>query len=106
MRASTSRRVLVVDDDRDIRAALTDILRDEGAEVSVASSAEEALGMLTSLKPALVLSDIRMPGLSGIELLRLVRERAKGTDVILMTAYDDMPTTVRAMREGAAQVLN
>ena len=53
-----------------------------------------------------MLSDIRMPGLGGLELLKLLRERAPSIDVILMTAYDDMPTVVAAMREGAADFLS
>ena len=98
-------RVLVVDDDADIRASLSDLLDEESIPYLLASSAEEALGQLASERPRLILSDIRMPGLSGLDLLRIVRERAVGTDVILMTAYDDMPTVVAAMREGASDFL-
>ena len=98
-------RVLVVDDDADIRASLSDLLNEESIPYLLASSAEEALGQLASERPRLILSDIRMPGLSGLDLLRIVRERSVGTDVILMTAYDDMPTVVAAMREGASDFL-
>jgi DNA-binding NtrC family response regulator len=98
-------RVLVVDDDADIRASLSDLLEEESIPYLLASSAEEAIGQLASERPRLILSDIRMPGLSGLDLLRIVRERAVGTDVILMTAYDDMPTVVAAMREGASDFL-
>ena len=52
--------------------------------------------------PDVVLTDVRMPGLDGLELLKLLRERAPNVDVILMSAFDDMPTVVAAMREGAA----
>ena len=70
-----------------------------------AESAEGALAQLAEYLPDLILSDIRMPGLDGIELLMRVREQAPSVDVVLMTAFDDMPTVVRAMREGALDFL-
>jgi DNA-binding NtrC family response regulator len=98
-------RILIVDDDESIRASLADALIDDGADVHVAGSAEEALSRLAEIRPAMILSDVRMGGMDGLELLRLVRERARDVDVVLMTAYDDMPTVVRAMREGAIDFL-
>jgi two-component system response regulator AtoC len=100
-----TRRVLLVDDDSAILQSLGDALSDFGVEVETAASAEEALGTLSRAAPDLVVSDIRMPGMSGIELLQLVRERVPDVDVVLMTAYADMPTVVRAMREGALDFL-
>jgi two-component system response regulator AtoC len=100
-----ARRVLLVDDDRAILGSLGEALEDLSLEVATASSAEDALGRLTAYAPDLILSDIRMPGLDGIGLLELVRERAPSIDVVLMTAYDDMPTVVRAMRAGAFDFL-
>ncbi len=99
--------ILVVDDDPTIRTSLAEALADGSVEVRVAASAEDALAKLQdSSVPDVVLSDIRMPGLSGLELLKLLREQAPSVDVILMTAYDDMPTVVAAMREGAADFLS
>lgn len=100
-----ARRVLLVDDDQTVLDSLAGALEDLGAEVAISTSAEDALNRLFDIGPNLVLSDIRMPGLDGIELLELVRERAPTIDVVLMTAYDDMPTVVRAMREGAFDFL-
>ena len=97
--------MLLVDDDADVRESLGDFLKDEGAHVTIAGTAEQALSMLADSQPELIISDVRMPGLSGIELLRVVRERASATDVVLMTAYDDMPTVVSAMRNGASDFL-
>ncbi len=94
-------RVLLVDDDATVRASLSEALRDRDTEVCGAESAEAALAQLDQLQPEVVLTDVRMPGLDGIELLRLLRQRCPGADVILMSAYDDMPTVVSAMREGA-----
>jgi DNA-binding NtrC family response regulator len=98
-------RILIVDDDVSIRASLSEALAEAGLEVSTAESGEQALSLLTAQAPDLVLSDVRMGGISGIELLRLLRERKPGVDVVLMTAYDDMATVVDAMREGAVEFL-
>ncbi len=97
-------RVLVVDDDPSIREALVQGLGDE-LEVHVAGSAEEALALLGQEPPELVLTDVRMPGMDGLSLLRMIRERAATVDVIVMSAFDDMPTVVVAMREGAVDFL-
>jgi two-component system response regulator AtoC len=100
-----ARRVLLIDDDPAILSSLGGALGDLGVGIQTAESAEVALGHIASFAPDLVLSDIRMPGMDGIELLKLIRERATTIDVVLMTAYDDMPTVVRAMREGAFDFL-
>jgi DNA-binding NtrC family response regulator len=98
-------RILLVDDDPAVRRSLSGTLTEEGHDVRASDNAEDALGQLTDYAPELVLSDIRMPGLDGVELLARIKERAPSIDVILMTAYDDMPTVVRAMREGAFDFL-
>jgi DNA-binding NtrC family response regulator len=98
-------RILLVDDDPAVRRSLSETLSEEGHEARASESAEEALSHLAEYAPELILSDIRMPGLSGIELLEQVMELAPSVDVILMTAYDDMPTVVRAMRDGAFDFL-
>ena len=97
--------ILLVDDDAQIRTSLSEALEDFGFLVDLAESAEEALSKIASSKPDIVLSDIRMPGMDGIELLKLLRERTPDVDVVLMTAFDDMPTVVSAMREGAFDFL-
>ncbi len=99
------RYVLVVDDDATIRDSLSEALADGATEVRTAEDAERALAVIDERLPDVVLSDVRMPGLDGLALLKLLRERAPAVDVILMTAYDDMPTVVAAMREGACDFL-
>lgn len=99
------RSLLIVDDDPRIRASLARALTGEKSDVAVAASAEEALGAIGKAAPDVVLSDVRMPGMNGIELLRLLRERAPAVDVILMTAFDDLPLVATAMREGAVDFL-
>jgi DNA-binding NtrC family response regulator len=98
-------RLLVVDDDVTIRTSLSEALEEDGYDVRCAEDAEGALSSFSQVEPDIVLADVRMPGLNGLELLGLLRQRSPDTDVLIMTAYDDMPTVVAAMREGAADFL-
>jgi len=100
-----AQHLLIVDDDPTVRASLSDALDRRGLRVSTADDGEKALSQLAASAVDLVLTDVRMPGIDGVELLRLIRERAPAVDVVLMTAYDDMPTVVAAMREGARDFL-
>src|SRR5262245_18514340 len=100
-----SQRLLLVDDDARVRATLGDALAEAGYAVRQASSAVEALKLIDAERPDVVLSDVRMPAMDGLELLKLLRQRVREADVVLMTAFDDMPTVVTAMREGAAEFL-
>ncbi len=105
MSDQTSIRILVVDDDPTIRASVADALSSEAREVLVAASAEEALAVLSSRAPDIVLSDVKMPGVGGMELLQAIKERVPLADVVLMTADDNVPTVVSAMRGGAVDFL-
>src|SRR5690242_17529323 len=97
--------LLIVDDDPRVRASLSRALVVGRLTVAAAESAEAALGMLPRARPDVVLSDIRMEGIGGIELLTILRERAPQVDVMLMTAFDDLPTVATAMRNGAVDFL-
>jgi DNA-binding NtrC family response regulator len=99
-----TRSLLIVDDAR-IRASLARSLREVSDAIVVAESGEDALKRIALLRPDVVLSDVRMPGMDGMELLRLLRERSPDVDVILMTAYDDHPLVAAAMHEGATDFL-
>jgi DNA-binding NtrC family response regulator len=98
-------RLLVVDDDVSVRESLAAVLVGDGYAVETAANAEQALSRLHDPPPDVILSDVRMPGMSGLELLTLLRERLPCVDVILMTAYEDMPTVAGAMRQGAFDLL-
>ena len=98
-------RILVVDDDDAIRETLADHLEGEGYQVEAVESAERALNQLAQLDPALVVTDVRMPGMTGIELTARIRERSPDTHVIVITAHEDMETAVGAMRAGAFDML-
>ena len=97
--------VWIVDDDRSIRWVLEKALGREGIEYSSFASAEEALRELAERAPQVLVSDIRMPGLSGIELLQRVKERHPSVPVIVMTAYSDLDSAVAAFRGGAYEYL-
>lgn len=99
------RTILVIDDDARIRESLSRVLAQGGARVEAAESAEGGLAVFQELSPDLVISDIRMPGMDGLELLETLKERAPEVDIVLMTAFDDLPTIARAMKEGAADLL-
>lgn len=97
--------VLIVDDEEMVRTALEQWLRLSGFATHVASNASEALAMLDDIRPEVILTDISMPGLSGLDLLRSVRERALAAEVILITGHGDVPMAVEAMRGGAFDFL-
>jgi DNA-binding NtrC family response regulator len=97
--------VLIVDDDARVRASLSQALRDPETEVAAAEDAQAALTRLSEHAADVALVDLKMPGMDGMELLRLLHERMPLIDVIIMTAYDDLPTVAEAMREGAVDFL-
>jgi DNA-binding NtrC family response regulator len=98
-------RVFVTDDDRAFRVATLTLLEDEGYEVGVAASGREALTELGRGEFDLVLSDMVMGEMSGIELLREIKKRWPGLPVIMVTGFGSIPTAVEAMRLGAADYL-
>ena len=102
---SAIQRILVVDDDAGQRSLLESFLSTQGFEVAVAASGEEALALLETRRMGLIVSDIRMPGLSGLEMLRLVRRDHPVLPVLLVTAYADIRDAVEAMRDGAVNYL-
>ena len=94
-------RILVVDDDLDHLRVVAAILEESGFEVERAKDAEEALSRIHGFQPALVLTDLRLPGMDGVQLLERVREGMEGVEVIVMTGYEDMTSAIGAMRAGA-----
>jgi DNA-binding NtrC family response regulator len=102
---STSPRILVVDDDPGQRSLLDSFLRGQNFEVVLADSGERALGLLSGGSFSMLISDVRMPGLSGLEMLRRVRPQFPSLPVLLVTAYADIRDAVVAMRDGALNYL-
>lgn len=97
--------VIVVDDEASIRTAVEQWLSLSGFEVQLFSRAEECLTQLPRDFPGVILSDVRMPGLSGLELLAEVQRRDADLPVILLTGHGDVPMAVEAMRDGAYDFL-
>ncbi len=98
-------RVLVADDEPSSRSGLLTLLRQEGFDVTVAEDGYKALARLEETAPDVLLTDLKMPGLDGIELLRKARALYPELIVILMTAFAGVETAVQAMREGAEDYL-
>ena len=99
-------KVLVVDDDQRIVKTLYDILTIKGYEPIEANSGEEAVEKVKSDAPDCVLMDIRMPGLTGIETLKIIREMVPGLPVILMSGYATEEQKIEAKEHGAYTILN
>lgn len=99
-------RILVVDDEESIRASLRIFLHAEGYDVTLAEDAEEALSLLDGGAFDVVVSDIIMPGLSGVDLLRIMQEKFPNVLVLLITGDPSVQTAVDAMRAGAADFLS
>jgi DNA-binding NtrC family response regulator len=93
--------VLVVDDEASNLASLQKIFEREKMRVLVADGAKAALDLVRRHRIEVVLTDLMMPGISGVELLKAIKEVAPDTEVVVMTAYGTVETAVQAMREGA-----
>jgi DNA-binding NtrC family response regulator len=98
--------ILVVDDEANARAALAELLRDEGYQVETAADGFKALGKLEENQPDLVLTDLKMPGMGGVELLEKIRALDEDIVVVVMTAFGAVDSAVDAMKKGAADYLS
>jgi two-component system response regulator AtoC len=92
---------LVVDDEENLRVVLRTLLRRHGYEVETASSGEEALGLVDSFGPDVVLTDVRMPKMGGLDLLSTLKAKGHDATVIVMSAYGNMDLALDAMKAGA-----
>ena len=102
---SSKGRIVVIDDEVNAAAALETLLKEDGYEVARAHDARTGLQLLEKVAPDLVLTDLRMPGMDGIELLAKIKELRPETMVIVMTAYGTVKTAVKAMKLGAEDYL-
>lgn len=99
-------KILVVDDEEGARDLFNTILTDEGYDVSLASGGEEALGLFKNNPFNLVITDIKMPGMDGLQLLQEIRKMGSKTDVIMVTAYGEVESYLKAMSLGSAEYIN
>ena len=103
---ANSPRILIVDDDAGQRSLLNTFLRSQGIETVLADSGQQALDTLRTGKFSMMISDVRMPGLNGLETLRLARKEHATLPVLLVTAFTDVRDAVTAMRDGAVNYLS
>ena len=95
------RRVLVVDDEENLRLVLRTLLKRQGYEVETASSGEEALGLVDTFGPDVILTDVRMPKMGGLDLLSTLQAKGNEATVIVMSAYGSLDVALEAIKAGA-----
>lgn len=100
-----SLKILVIDDEEILRHCLDDILSDAGFKVQTASSGEEGLQLFEEEFFEIILLDIKMPGMSGIEVLKAIKKINPETKVIIITGYASVNTAVESMKLGASDYL-
>jgi FixJ family two-component response regulator len=103
---SASSLVFVVDDDQSVREGLSSLIRSIGLDVETYASAHEYLRRPPQQSPACLVLDVRMPGLSGLDLQRELANQGREIPIIFVTAHGDIPMTVKAMKAGAAEFLS
>jgi DNA-binding NtrC family response regulator len=104
--STTPRRVLVVDDDPETAAALRDILATDGnLQVDIAGSAEEAIERFAVVTYHLLLTDLLLPGKSGVELTKIIHDAAPATAIVLVTGHATVKTAVSALKRGASDYI-
>lgn len=101
MSPHTNERILIVDDEEPIRVLLSECLNTRGYQTQEASNGTEALKALERSRFDLVMTDVRMPGMGGVELLESINKQGEDVGVILLTACEDVSMAVRAMKIGA-----
>lgn len=102
---SPTNKVLVVDDDASILGVIAEVLEDEGYIVYTASSGEEAVELLGENVFALVMSDIRLPGMNGVAVLEHVKQVSERTNVIMITSHASLETSIDSIKKGAYDYL-
>ena len=100
-----SEKILLVDDEEGIRTVLGITLADYGYEVLKAGSGGEALQIFRERKPAIVLTDIKMPGMDGIQVLRKIKEESPDTEVIMITGHGDMELAIQSLKCNATDFI-
>ncbi|BCR04361.1 hypothetical protein DESUT3_14300 [Desulfuromonas versatilis] len=103
--ADSRPRVLVVDDNEGILEVFREILEDEGYEVVTAGSGEQALALFETDPFPVVISDVIMPGMSGMDLLQRIKSLRQETEIVIMTSQSDLTPSIKALRQGAFDYL-
>jgi len=98
-------KILLVDDEEGIRKVLSISLTDIGYQVSAAENGDEALKLFEKIQPQIVLTDIKMPGMDGIELLKKIKEESPDTEVIMITGHGDMELAIQSLKFDATDFI-
>ncbi len=99
-------KILIIDDEHSIRETLEMFLREKGYEVATSEDGEKGLESVQRERPDIVILDIRLPGMDGLEVLRRIKEKEEDIHVIMITAYHDIETTKQAMKLGAYEYIH
>jgi len=105
MSSSTERTVFIIDDDPDIRASMRRLLKTVGLHAELFANAQDFLQQKMPKGPSCVVLDMRLPGMSGLEVQRTIIETGMNIPIIFITAHGDIPMTVKAMKSGAVEFL-
>ncbi|MFZ3170974.1 MAG: response regulator [Carboxydocellales bacterium] len=103
MSNNTQHTILIVDDQMGVRMLLNEAFQEVGYKVELAANGPEALIKIDQVRPDIVLMDMKMPGMSGLEVLREVKKQGKELKVILMTAYGELEIVAEAMELGVTE---
>ena len=98
-------KILIIDDEEIMRSFLADVLRDEGYETDIAENGEKGIEKIKEERYQLVITDVKMPGVSGIDVLKAAKDIDKNIDVIIMTGYASVNTAVESMKLGAVDYI-
>ncbi len=98
-------KLLIVDDQKGIRRLLTEVFSEYGYEIESCGNGLKALEIIPQFKPDLIIMDVKMPGMNGIDVLKKLRETDKGSKVIMMTAYGDQHYVNQAEALGVARFI-
>ena len=94
-------QVVLIDDEADIREIMTIALEDAGYQVATAKDGEAGIRLTEEILPQIIITDIRMPGMNGIEVLRKIKEINRDTDIIMLSAHGDSDTIRGTLNMGA-----
>jgi len=98
-------KVLIIDDEEGIRRVMSITLKDAGYEVLTASDGESGIGVCQEKSPQIVITDVRMPGMDGIEVLQKIKEVSPEKEVIVATAFGEMELAIRALQLDASDFI-
>lgn len=104
-RSSDAPSILIVDDDPTLRERMADALRGRGFEVQTAGDYDQAMALASNESPEMAIVDLRMPGRSGLELIRDLKALDAETKIVVLTGYGSIATTIDAMKLGAVYYL-